>query len=222
MATFSALTARVKEIVNDNTQVVLDNAGNYVNKAIRKIQERNNYRIMRTTATLTTTVSTRQISTLATSFSDIKEFRETPYILHGDGTTEYIAFAQARDQIIGAFDWTNSAEQGAPRALMWDDDDTIKVFPYPDGNSLNGDGEYRIVVPYWKYLPDLTGVETNWFSVNMSQAIEYYGAALAFYDNFDEGHGDRMMARFEREYRENRKVEKNSHFTESFTFNFRG
>lgn len=220
MATFAEMTDRVQEIVNDNTQVVLDNAGNYVNRAIRKIQKRDNYRAMRATATLVTTLATRQLTTIATSFSDIKEFRDRPYILHGDGTVEKIEMRHVLDNVTAEFSWTDSNEAGAPEVIYWDSDDSIKVFPYPDGNSLDGDGEYRVVAPYWKYLPDLTGVETNWFSLEMPEAIEYHAAAMAFYDNFDEGHGDRMMARFERELSEARKLEKRSKFSENFNFKF--
>ena len=220
MATFAGMTARVQEIVNDDTQVVLDNAGSYVNRAIRKIQKRNNYRVMRATVTVVTTLATRNLTTISASFPDIKEFRDRPYILHGDGTTEQIEMFHVLDNVIDRFSWSDSDEVGSPEVLYWDSDDSIKVFPYPDGNSLDGDGEYRVAIPYWKYLPDLTGVETNWFSLNMPEAVEYHAAAMAFYDNFDEGHGDRMTARFEAELAEARKLEKRSQFSETFNLSF--
>ena len=63
----------------------------------------------------------------------------------------------------------------------------FEVFPLPDGQSLYANGQYRIVVPYWKYLTALSASsDTNWFTANAEQWIVWKTASEAFFLDWDE------------------------------------
>ncbi len=51
----------------------------------------------------------------------------------------------------------------------------LEVYPFPDGSSDWSDGNYRVNIPYWSYIPIPVGErDTNWFLVN---GIEFLVAA---------------------------------------------
>lgn len=225
MADFETVTARVKDIIIDETDIVANNAGQYVNDAIREFQERMNVDDMRAKVEIVTDVGAADPQILGvfdTVLPSFKGPRETPYIMHGDGVEEPMVFARSGDLIRNNFDTASSTDIGAPQALYKDEDANLLVFPLPDGNSLNGDGEYRINIPYWKYLPELTGSQSNFFIDRMKNAVTYKAAAMGFYDNDYQNMGDRMEVRSENQFNIVRKSIKNAFFTTSSTLSFRG
>ena len=55
----------------------------------------------------------------------------------------------------------------------------IEVYPYPDGASDWPDGNYRIQIPYWGYVPDLkANGDANWFTKD-GPGAEYIIAAAS-------------------------------------------
>jgi hypothetical protein len=68
----------------------------------------------------------------------------------------------------------------------------FEVYPLPDGLSLYANssaGEYRIRVPYWKFLPALTGSGTNWFTANAEEWIVFEATSDGFFMDHDEQRG---------------------------------
>ena len=60
------------------------------------------------------------------------------------------------------------------------------MYPLPDGLRDYSDGDYRVTVPYWRYLAALSGdSDTNWFTVNAIPWILSRATAEAFALNWD-------------------------------------
>lgn len=189
MATLSELRTRITEQVYDAppfvTSAVVDR---WINRAIRKLQERRNYAVMRAELTGNTTLATR---TFAAKPSDWKQAHEDrPYYLRQRGDQVFMKWTVGLEDVRKEFTATATDDKGAPQALyMAKPTDklgaqVIEVYPYPDGQSdwtSAPTGEYRLVVPYWKYLADLSGdSDANWFSNNAEDYIEFYGQSRAF------------------------------------------
>jgi hypothetical protein len=79
----------------------------------------------------------------------------------------------------------------------------ISVFPIPDGNSDYDDGEYRVSIPYWKYLPQLSASsDTDWFTDTGDTTIIYMAVADAFFADHDEANAITWSARAKNELKD--------------------
>jgi hypothetical protein len=82
----------------------------------------------------------------------------------------------------------------------------FEVYPLPDGLSLysNTDaGEYRIVIPYWKYLTVLSaGGDQNWFTNNAEEYIRFDAASQAFFADHDEERGTLWKQRASEQFKD--------------------
>lgn len=200
MATLSQLRVRITELVYDApayvTSTIVDR---WINRAIRKLQERRNYRVMRASLAANTTLATR---VLVARPADWKEPRQDrPYYRRQLGDVVFMDWAASEEDVRKEFTYNEAADKGAPRwlwaALPSDitGAQNIEVYPFPDGQSdwtAAPVGEYRVEVPYWKYLPDLAGEGgTNWFSANAEDYIEFFGQWRAFRSTWDQ---DRTQA----------------------------
>ena len=192
---FDELTTRVQRRVIDVTASVTAEIPDLINEAIRKAEDHHNYRVMEAVLAGTTTDQTRLLVALPTNW---KEFRANPYLRDGNngelGTT-LIRWASSREDALTDYplDANTSATGGRPTLLlindMNDDDNSagdIHTYPLPDTNSLWTDGNYRVEIPYWKYLTDLTGAQSNWFTRNGTEYVLAQATASAFWLNWDE------------------------------------
>ena len=191
--TYSTLQTRVLRRVIDAPAAVQAEVGSLINDAIRSLQRERHFKVMEaTTGLLTTTVGARTLSTAAVP-SNFKEYRGKPYYQSYLGQTYDMVVVQQRQAAHDLFGIDVDRDIGYPILLLDAEPSTVagarnwEVFPYPDGNSDWSDGEYRVVVPYWKWLPVLSaGGDSNWFTDNADDFIIYKATSAAFALDWDE------------------------------------
>lgn len=207
MATFAEIKTRVERRVIDLPTSVQNEVGTLVNEALRTIQTRHNFKVME--AESGPTVTTEDSHTLLAVPSDFKEYRKKPYVLRDDGDSYPIQVLHSRGTVIRLFGDEANRDEGEPLVLLdaepSDEAGTRnwEVWPYPDGNSDYSDGEYRVVVPYWKYLAALSAdSDTNWFTVNAEEWLVNRATSEAFFLDWDEQRGtvwaERANAEFQK------------------------
>ncbi len=200
MPTITVIRNRVTTRVIDLPNTVLFEIPHTINKVVRDLQEGHNFKVMETkTGSLSTTSGSHVLAAVPT---DMKEQRGLPYLLMNDGSTRDLVMAPNLAAALDVFPFSDANDIGEPKLLLdpEPDDDGVRswqVYPYPDGNSDWSDGEYRIVVPYWRYLTELDfGVlEENWFTTNAGWFIVFQATAEAFYMDWDEERGQFWEAR---------------------------
>lgn len=201
MSTFETIQDRVNRRVIDLPASVVTEVPDLVNKAVRTLQEMHNFRVMETeTAQLTTTVATRPLS--AAVPANFKEFRGLPYLVKDDGSTKKLLLAANRAAALDVFSLDDPNDKGEPKLILdpepTDDEGarTLEVFPFPDGLSDWSGGEYRVVIPYWRYVAALDeGTDENWFTSNAEWFLTFLATAEAFYLDWDEERGQMWEAR---------------------------
>lgn len=200
MANFGTLCTRVRQNIIDLPETVTNRVPELVNQAIRELAGRHNFKCMEyKTAVLTTTLHTRKLADVP---ADFKEYRDSPYLITAMGHVFDLGIAadeKAAMREWGTMDGGEAEEElldGEPRVIVQtepvDDDNTTAwhVYPLPDGRSDYSDGEYRLVVPYWRFLPDLSSLgEANWFTTYAELWIEYQATSAGFFLDWDEERG---------------------------------
>lgn len=178
MATFSELQERVLSRVIDAPDFIQTEVPFLINEAIRSLQRRHNFKVME--AQSGPNVTTLGSQTLVT-ITNWKEARGLPFRIENLGGVREMTYTPNRAQASRLFSLDPDIDIGEPSLLLEtetvdeDDSRTFQVFPFPDGFSDYEDGEYRIYIPYWKYLPNLSANDdSNWFTNN---AVEYILAA---------------------------------------------
>lgn len=198
MATYAQLQTRILRRVIDAPSAISTEVPDLINSVIRELEDDHNYKVMETE----TTFNTATTRILAVVPSDFKEFRNRPYFLTDNGVSSPMSVAPDRESMNTFVGANTTTDIGSPLFLLdaepSDDDNTrnLEVFPVPDGNSDFSDGEYRVHVPFWKYLPDLSADgDANWFSVNAERYIIAKVTADALFMNWDEERGSVWEAR---------------------------
>lgn len=199
MATFSELQARVSANVIDLPDAVQNAIPTFVQEAYRKAQTVHNWFVMRATASFTTTLDQRL---LASAPADFKEWRDKPFAVDNLGGSWELGIADDERALLTIY---GRQDTGRPYFLALDDPDLFgvqpfNVWPLPDGISDYPDGEYRIVVPYWRYLPVLAdGADHNWLTDSLPQYIVFLATQEAFGMDWDE---ERMIVYTQKASRE--------------------
>lgn len=200
MPTFAELRANTLLLVIDTPTAVQQLVGSFVNSAIKRLQRRHNFKVMEASTTYTTTTLVRELGIRP---GDWKQPRGKPYFIGElDGFAE-IEYTASLGQALAYYGDNPDFDYGPPSAIFEDDaTSSLLVFPYPDGLSTNSDGEYRVTVPYWRYLAPLSSdSDTNWFSENAEDYIQYRAASEAFFANEDEDRAAVWARRAEDEMR---------------------
>lgn len=212
MATFSELQTRVERRLIDLPSAVSAEVPTLINEAIRSLEEDHDFKVMETESQTFTTTSGSH--TLGDVPSDFKKMRGLPFVVHNDGSIRRIGSPYHRTAVERVYTRGDTDFTGPPQFVLdAEPDDTgdrdFEVYPYPDGNSDYSGGEYRIVVPYWRYLPDLSAdADTNWFTVNAEKYIVRKATAEGFFLDWDEEHGTIWEAKASDEARRVIKVDK--------------
>lgn len=217
--TYLDLQTEIRQNIIDLPTTVTNRVPTLVKRAITALQNRHNFKVMETEQEYITTVSTRSIGAQPTNF---KEWRLFPSHLENEGGWQKMYLTQNISEIRQAK--IEEDDLGFPIFLIPSDatdingSATMDVYPLPDGNSDYNDGEYRIFVPYIKYLPDLSANDdSNWFTVNASEYIINYATGLGFLADWDEAHSAVWMQLAENKFKEvvqRDKVLRLSHVTE--------
>lgn len=181
MGTYLAIQNRVEGRVIDLPSFVSSEVPTLINSAIRHLQNAHNFKVMEALLERTTTADSSSLGSVPSNF---KEFRGRPYYLTEAGDTEFMEIAASRQAVQGA---VNTLDIGSPYFILEAEPTTelnaraLEVYPIPDGNSDQSDGEYRVKMPYWKYLADLSADgDTNWFTQNAEEYIVDKATALGF------------------------------------------
>jgi hypothetical protein len=155
------------------------------------LQDLHNFKVMEAETGQTETASGSH--TLLAVPDNFKEFRGKPYEVLSDGTTRDLLVGSSREAILDVYPLADANDIGEPGAIL-DAEPTdadgardFEVYPFPDTASDWSNGNYRIVIPYWRYLAVLSGnTDTNWFTNNAEEYIIFKATAEAFYLDWDE------------------------------------
>ncbi len=161
----------------------------WVNEALKDATDRYNFRCMQAESLPITVNQQRE---LLTKPSNWKEHRGEPYFFRQDGSTKPISWAQSEAQMIRSYAIqlpdegnTTAADEGEPRYLL-ERETTVDVFPLPDDESDWNDGNYRLVLPYWKHMAAMSAdADTNWLTERADYYVIWKAVALGMLWNKD-------------------------------------
>lgn len=193
--TYLELRQAVLDALIDTPTIVQNAVPRLVNQAIKRIEQRFNFKIMEANQAYLTTKFVRSLTPTVLP-ADFKEYRGKPVYTGSLGTSREVPVAPHRDSVLRR--WATD-DIGDPHSLIVDAS-ALEVWPLPDGVSEDPDGEYRINLPYWKYLPNLIADgDTNWFTLNADQFIINWAVAEGFALDWDENRADKWEMRAEKE-----------------------
>jgi hypothetical protein len=203
LTTLALIRARVEVALIDLPTAVSDAVDKLINVAHRDLQDRHNFWVMRATEDYTTVLETRS---LGATPDDFKEFRDVPFWTYDeDGKAKEMTTVVSQRGPLGAI---NEDDTGYPLLLAQSEPSStlgasnMHVYPLPDGLSDYDDGEYRITMPYWKYLPALTADgSTDWFTVNAEEYIYKRALAEGFALDWDEEREALWLQKAENEFK---------------------
>lgn len=194
MTTRQNIEDAVKESLIDVNAEVEARITGFVQKALNEMQTgppgRGPYHFEAQEAETSPTATAEDTRNLMTLPADWLESRDDPFYIDGTGKTVDIAWMPSDRSRVVMYDEYDPLDKGAPRHL----DETathITVWPFPDAlnpsGSVYSDGNYRVVVPYWKEIEAPNAADTNWFFDNagLNSYIEWRATALALGFNRD-------------------------------------
>lgn len=195
MGDFATIQAEIQRRVIDLPAHVSNDLGSFVNRAMRDLQVDHNFRCMKATFEAQTTVAVHALATATPS--NWKAPRDAPWYTWEDtGQQTFVEWIEDDAELARLYSLTDPNDKGPPVHLFARFSQTestvipdIEVYPFPDGLSDWGAapaGEYRLVIPYWKFLADLTGSASNWFTVNAEEYLISQAAGHAFMADWDE------------------------------------
>lgn len=214
MATYAELQAETLLLVIDTPTAVQNLVPSMVRRAVRKLQVKHNFKCMEAETTFITASLNR---TLGDRPTDWKMPRGNPYYIEQLGQTRDLQWVSARADAQARWGTSTDFDYGRPQGVYEDDlSQVFTVYPFPDTLSDYSDGNYRVTVPYWKYLGNLIAPgDTNWFSDNADEFIVYTAASDCFYANEDETRAQLWKTRAQMEYKDIVMVDKDRRLGET-------
>jgi hypothetical protein len=141
---------------------------------------------------------------VAGGFKGFQDGAEPSFVRYQDGSIRFISIAPDRRSLYGSW---NEADMGFPNNILvappsetTGNTSPLQIYPLPDGLSDWPDGEYRIQVPYFRYLPALSnGSDSNWLTVNPhgERFIVDWATSEAFALDWDTAHEQEWKAKAE-------------------------
>jgi hypothetical protein len=143
-----------------------------------------------------TTIANQTINVgVAGGFKGFQDGAEPTFVRYQDGSVRFISIAPDRRSIYGQFTEGDSSFPSlilvAPPSVVSNNQSLLEVYPLPDAASDWPDGEYRIQIPYFQYLPYLVnGSDANWLTTNPhgERFIVEWATAEAFALDWDMPH----------------------------------
>lgn len=199
--TFQELQDEILLLVIDTPTAVQTLVPKFVNRAIKKLQRKHNFKIMETSVAMTTGLLIRTLDAVPDNW---KQVRSKPYYTEELGSVREMKYVSTQVEALVSYGNDPDLDYGSPRLIFENSESgKFEVYPFPDGLSDYTDGEYRVTLPYWKFLDDLSASsDTNWFTENAEQWIIYQGVAEAFYANEDEDRAQVWERRAAQEYKD--------------------
>lgn len=211
MATFSAIQTRVATELIDSSTAVTALVPTWVNASILWLQAQHNFQVMQA-ETVYTTASTPALGTSQTHVigqipADWKCKRGIPYYARYIGNVQQMEWFAEREYAYRRWGIADYNQVGPPCELLVGEPENaqfpptggspsnnltglnIECWPFPDGSSDWADGNYRIHVPYFRYLTQLSApTDANWFTLDGPQAefVVRYAVYFGFLANEDE------------------------------------
>ncbi len=215
----ATLRTRVQARLVDITASITAEVDELINAAIREAEDEHNFKIMEASVEYTTTLATRLLNALPT---DWKESRAKPYLREGQGGilgTHNIQWAPSSAEMVRLYSLDDPNDKGEPQFIHENSvDDQFDVYPFPDGASQWNDSEYRVTIPYWKYLGDLVNDgDTNWFTHNMQGYVQDRATAEGFLLNWDEERAAVWLTSARVKLDRAKKLDKRTRFPRDFT-----
>lgn len=193
MATFSALQSRVLSELIDAPTVVTTLVPTWINAAIFWLQAQHNFQVQwaenQQVTSSTPALGTSQTHVLCQLPTDWKCQRGIPYFRFFIGNVQQMEWLKTREVLYRQWNAFDYNQVGPPCHLFVGEAENalvppvptnpsnnlvglnIEVYPFPDGSSDWSDGNYRISIPYFRYLPALSaGTDANWFTLDGPQA----------------------------------------------------
>ncbi|MGI9297768.1 MAG: hypothetical protein ACR2QC_07710 [Gammaproteobacteria bacterium] len=190
--TLAQIRARVQTHVVDVVDEITAEFDGWINWAIRVAQETHNFRAMQAEQFKDTT---KNVRLLGTKFIDWKDRRLDPYYVTPEGSNIRLSWA-TEDQARERYGENTTQDIGPPKDLVerifydgTSDLDQFLVYPFPDALSRQvgpapAAGEYRILIPYYRYLPTLAADNaSNYFTDNWDNYVVWLAAAQALFLN---------------------------------------
>lgn len=176
----------------------------WINAAIKEATTRYNFKAMEAEEAATTVDQTRELFTKPATW---KARRSEPYLINQDGSVTPISWAQSESQMLRTYAIqapsegnTAAVDEGEPRYLL-ERETTVEVFPLPDDGSDWDNGLYRMRVPYWAHMADLSvDADTNFFTDEMPYYCIWKAVELGLEWARDEQRAERYAQRAEREF----------------------
>lgn len=197
MATFAQLQTRVTEIVIDTPTAITSQVPTLIRESVRRLTRLHDFKVCEaTTEVFETSLETRVLGAVPSNFY---KWRGKPYLISEQGRVRELGTFPDRASAMRVYGTEDGGEadptdlSGPPKFLSLSEPSdelgtmNFELWPLPDEESLFTDGNYRIAVPYYKYLTALSGnSDTNWFTNNAEQWLAWDAASQAFFLNWDE------------------------------------
>lgn len=199
MATFSTLQDDVEAWLIDAPARTVARIPRFINMAQKTIQRKHNFKAMEAEISLQVTAdATRNLVAIPARF---KEFRDVPYLTRNTRTVRELDIGVSKRDLLRSF---TDDQEGEPRAIFRNmETGFFEIWPLPDGLSDFSGGEYRVSIPYWTYVADLSAAgDTNWFVENAEKWLIFQAVAEGFFFNEDEQRGTIWTQKAAGEYAE--------------------
>lgn len=189
MATYLELQEQVQKRIIDLPAPVLAEVPNLVKYAVRQLQDKHDFKVMEALSGPNVTVpDTRAL--LAKPANWKKARGDAYYVPFLDNRPTDVRWAADRNAVQDMF---TQAETGNPQFLIESEptdelgNSNFEVWPLTDTSSDWSDFEYRVYIPYWKYLTTLSADgDQNWLTINGDLFIIASAAARGFELDWDE------------------------------------
>lgn len=204
MATYLDIQNRVLTRLIDTPTKVAAEVPALVNTALRILQDMRDWKCMETWADVVTSVAAVNHLLVARP-ADWKVANGKPYYTYdANSRSRNIEWRTDRRYVYDTW----GTRCGHPQDMVdiidksqTDGTSNFYLWPNPDGASTYTDGEYRISIPYYRYLaPFAQSTDTNWFSLNCDNFLVYQATALGFLIDWDESNAAVWEGLAQREY----------------------
>ena len=209
MVSFKVIQDRVKTRVIDLPADTLAEIPLLINDAIDEAEGRYDFKVGEAELSATTVAATRKLAAVP---SDWRKPRARPYLRQGEGgltATKRIKWAVDLDDMLKRFVLDDTTDDGEPEFVLLAEAGTeLQLFPFPDASSQWDDGDYRVVVPYFKSVANLSDDgDNNWFTDNAALYLITRATAEAFMVNWDEQRGAFWFGKAERQFKIARRLD---------------
>ncbi len=176
----------------------------YINSALRTLQVRRVFHVMETRIDVNTVVGQRELVVVPENF---RSLLGEAVAINDLGGWKPVHIAPSAHEVLRRW---GPLSEGSPDTLVIANDPSdelggsvVQIYPLPDGRSDYQDGEYRLQIPYARYLaPLVDDGDRNWLTIYGHRFIVYTAVSLAFLANENYDRADVWRAEANRHFNE--------------------